>query len=146
MTDIWDEIEIPTTSAVDRFIECNVEQTIVEQPLSAAAIAAEEKRQASIAARALERAALDAERAKRKQQLAEEKQKNNPPKTYEEPKQLSEYDIFISNFIEARGKELAKKNGRGFIGGMDKNRNPTRGADYERAVQDANYAWRNRKI
>jgi hypothetical protein len=138
MTDIWDEIEIPEPVMVPE--TTFIEETTIE--VSTKDKVAEEKRAASIAARALERAALDAERAARAQRLQEEKQRNKKPTVT--PKELSPYEEFIEAFIETRRKELVKKNGRGFIGGFDKNRNPTRGADYERAVQDANYAWKNR--
>ena len=134
MTDIWDEIEIPEPVIVP--------ETTAEEDKVAEDQAAKEKREASIAARALERAALDAERAAREKRLQEEKQRNKKPTV--KPTELTPYETFINAFIETRRQELVKKNGRGFIGGFDKNRNPTRGADYERAMQDANFAWRNR--
>ncbi len=138
MTDIWDEIEIPEPVMVP---ETTVEETTCLK-VAKEDQAAKEKREASIAARALERAALDAEREARAKRLQEEKQRNKKPTV--KPTELTPYETFINAFIETRRQELVKKNGRGFIGGFDKNRNPTRGADYERAMQDANFAWRNR--
>jgi len=149
MTDIWDEIEIPEpvmvpeTTVEGTTIEgTTVEGTTVEKTTTKEDQAAKEKREASIAARALERAALDAERAARSKRLQEEKQRNKKPTV--KPTELTPYETFINAFIETRRQELVKKNGRGFIGGFDKKNNPTRGADYERAMQDANFAWRNR--
>ena len=147
MTDIWDEIEesIAVQSTCDNNNnDNNNDNNNNKDKVAIVSSAAEEKRQASIAARALERKLLDAERDKRKQQLEEEKKKNKAPT--KPIKELTPFEEFIEDFIENRRKELVKKNGRGFIGGLDKRLNPTRGADYERALQDARSAWNNRKL
>jgi hypothetical protein len=147
MTDIWDEIEesIAVASTCEIKIDNNNNNDNNNKDIAVVvSSAAEEKRQASIAARALERKLLDAEREKRKQQLEEEKKKNKAPT--KPIKELTPFEEFIEDFIENRRKELVKKNGKGFIGGLDKRLNPTRGADYERALQDARSAWNNRKL
>lgn len=152
--DDWDDFENEVNEIISNLQ--NKPEEIPETPVTVVVettvlTEAEKKRRASIEARARESAILEEERQARNAiKAAKKAEKEKAEREEREARQrildnMTPYELFLKDFIENRRKELIKKNGgkgNGFRDGIDKNRNPTRGPDYEKAIQDANAAWK----
>lgn len=152
--DDWDDFENEVNEIISNLQ--NKPEEIPETPVTVVVettvlTEAEKKRRASIEARARESAILEEERQARNAiKAAKKAEKEKAEREEREARQriidnMTPYELFLQDFVEKRRKELIKKNGgrgNGFRDRVDKNQNPTRGPDYEKAVQDANAAWK----